>query len=168
MVATAEAIRGWGLFKEPREKAMHEARAFAFRQRATQAYQKAMRPNIPDETRRAWLIIERDWTKMAEQEEAKLEEAKLEEAKLEEAKLEEAKLEEAKLEEAKLEEAKLEEAKLEEANERGQAGRGKLNDPAARHRQEASLPDQRSRQARASWEELEAAIDAIKWDKDRP
>ena len=84
---------------------MHEARAFAFRQRATQAYQKAMRPNIPDETRRAWLIIERDWTKMAEQEEAKLEEAKLEEAKLEEAKLEEAKLEEAKLEEAKLEEA---------------------------------------------------------------
>ena len=88
---------------------MHEARAFAFRQRATQAYQKAMRPNIPDETRRAWLIIERDWTKMAEQEEAKLEEAKLEEAKLEEAKLEEAKLEEAKLEEAKLEEAKLKE-----------------------------------------------------------
>ncbi len=122
---------------------MHEARAFAFRQRATQAYQKAMRPNIPDETRRAWLIIERDWTKMAEQEEAKLEEAKLEEAKLEE-------------------------AKLEEANERGQAGRGKLNDPAARHRQEASLPDQRSRQARASWEKLDAAIDAIKWDKDRP
>ena len=127
---------------------MHAARAFAFRQRATQAYQKAMRPNIPDETRRAWLIIERDWTKMAEQEEAKLEEAKLEEAKLEE--------------------AKLEEAKLEEANESGQAGRGKLNDPAARHRQEASLPDQRSNQARASWEELEAAIDAIKWDKDRP
>ena len=132
---------------------MHEARAFAFRQRATQAYQKAMRPNIPDETRRAWLIIERDWTKMAEQEEAKLEEAKLEEAKLEE---------------AKLEEAKLEEAKLEEANGRGQAGRGKLNDPAARHRQEASLSNQRSSQARASWEELEAAIDAIKWDKDRP
>ena len=51
---------------------MHEARAFVFRQRATQAYQKAMRPNIPDETRRAWLIIERDWTKMAEREEAKL------------------------------------------------------------------------------------------------
>ena len=73
-----------------------------------------MRPNIPDETRRAWLIIEREWTKMAEREEAK------------------------------------------------------LNDPAARHRQEARLSDQRSRQARASWEELEAAIDAIKWDKDRP
>ena len=51
---------------------MHEARAFAFRQRATQAYQKAMRPNIPDETRRAWLIIEREWIKMAEREEAKL------------------------------------------------------------------------------------------------
>jgi hypothetical protein len=93
---------------------MHEARAFAFRQRATQAYQKAMGPNIPDETRRAWLIIEREWIKMAEREEAK------------------------------------------------------LNDPAARHRQEARLSDQRSRQARASWEELEAAIDAIKWDKDRP
>ena len=85
--------------------------------------------------------------------------AEREEAKLEEAKLEEAKLEEAKLEEAKLEEAKLEEAKLEEA---------KLNDPAARHRQEASLSNQRSSQARASWEELKAAIDAIKWDKDRP
>ena len=70
---------------------MHEARAFVFRQRATQAYQKAMRPNIPDETRRAWLIIERDWTKMAEREEAK------------------------------------------------------LNDPAARHRQQASLSDEHSR-----------------------
>ena len=57
---------------------MHEARAFAFRQRATQAYQKAMRANIPDETRRAWLIIEREWIKMAEREEAKLEAAKLE------------------------------------------------------------------------------------------
>ena len=45
---------------------MHEARAFAFRQKATQAYQKAMRPNITDETRRAWLIVERDWIKMAE------------------------------------------------------------------------------------------------------
>ena len=86
---------------------MHEARAFAFRQRATQAYQKATRPNIPDETRRAWLIIERDWIKMAEREEAK------------------------------------------------------LNDPAARHRQEPSLSDQRSSQARASWEELEASVDAI-------
>ena len=42
----------------------------------------------------------------------------------------------------------------------------KLNDPVARHRQEARLSDQRSRQARVSWEELEAAIDAIKWDKD--
>jgi hypothetical protein len=93
---------------------MHEARAFAFRQRAIQAYQKATRPNIPDETRRAWLIVERDWIRMAEREEAK------------------------------------------------------LNDPAARHRQEASLSDQRSSQARASWEELEAAVDAIKLGKDRP
>ena len=92
---------------------MHEARAFAFRQRATQAYQKAMRPNISDETRRAWLIIEREWIKMAEREEAK------------------------------------------------------LNDHAGgiARRQ---LSDQRSRQAQASWEELEAAVDAIKWDKDRP
>ena len=93
---------------------MHGARAFAFRQRPTQAYQKAMRPNIPDETRRAWLIIEREWIKMAEREEAK------------------------------------------------------LNDPGRGIAQEARLSDQRSRQARASWEELEAAIDAIKWDKDRP
>ena len=51
---------------------MHEARAFAFRQRAIQVYQKATRPNIPDETRRAWLIVERDWIRMAEREEAKL------------------------------------------------------------------------------------------------
>ena len=93
---------------------MHEARAFVFRQRATQAYQKAMRPNIPDETRRAWLIIERDWTKMAEREEAK------------------------------------------------------LNDPAARHRQQASLSNEHSSQARASWEELEAAVDATKLGQDGP
>ena len=93
---------------------MHEARAFAFRQRAIQAHQKAMRQNIPDETRRAWLIVERDWVKMAEREEAK------------------------------------------------------LNDPAARHRQEASLSDQRSSQARASWEELEAVVDATKLRQDRP
>ena len=99
--------------KEPVEKAMHEARAFAFRQRATQAYQKAMRPNIPDETRRAWLIVERDWIKMAEREEAK------------------------------------------------------LNDPAATHRQEASLSDQQQPSS-ASWEELEAAVNAIKLRQDRP
>ena len=93
---------------------MHEARAFVFRQKAVQAYQKAMRSNIADETRRAWLIVERDWIKMAEREEAK------------------------------------------------------LKDSAARHRQEASLSDQRG--SRASWEELEAAVDAIqiKLRQDRP
>ena len=47
---------------------MNEARAFAFRERAFQAYKKAMRAGIPEEIRRAWLIIERDWTRMAERE----------------------------------------------------------------------------------------------------
>ena len=51
---------------------MIEARAYVFRQKASQAHQKAIRPNIPDETRRAWLIVERDWIKMAEREEEKL------------------------------------------------------------------------------------------------
>ena len=48
---------------------MSEARAFAFRERAKQAHKKAMRASIPEETRRAWLIVERDWTRMAEREE---------------------------------------------------------------------------------------------------
>ena len=48
---------------------MSEARAFAFRERALQAHKKAMRAGIPEETRRAWLIVERDWTRMAEREE---------------------------------------------------------------------------------------------------
>ena len=47
---------------------MSEARAFAFRERAFQAYRKAMRAGIPEEIRRAWLIVERDWTRMAERE----------------------------------------------------------------------------------------------------
>ena len=47
---------------------MSEARAFAFRERALQAHQMAMRAGIPDATQRAWLIIERDWTRMAERE----------------------------------------------------------------------------------------------------
>ena len=47
---------------------MSEARAFAFRERAFQAYKKAMRAGIPEEIRRAWLIVERDWTRMAERE----------------------------------------------------------------------------------------------------
>jgi len=48
---------------------MSEVRAFAFRQRALQAHDKAMRAGIPEETQRAWLIIERDWIKMAERDE---------------------------------------------------------------------------------------------------
>ena len=32
---------------------------------------KAMRAGIPEATRRAWLIVERDWTRMAEREELK-------------------------------------------------------------------------------------------------
>ena len=51
---------------------MSEARAFAFRERAFQAYKKAMRAGIPEEIRRAWLIVERDWTRMAEREEVKV------------------------------------------------------------------------------------------------
>ena len=47
---------------------MSEARAFAFRERALQAHKKAMRAGIPEEIRRSWLIIERDWTRMAERE----------------------------------------------------------------------------------------------------
>ena len=48
---------------------MSEARAFAFRERAKQAHKKAMRAGIPETTKRAWLIVERDWTRMAEREE---------------------------------------------------------------------------------------------------
>ena len=48
---------------------MSAVRAFAFRERAVQAHNKAMRAGIPEATRRAWLIVERDWTRMAEREE---------------------------------------------------------------------------------------------------
>ena len=48
---------------------MSEARVFAFRERALQAHKKAMRAGIPETTQRAWQIIERDWTRMAEREE---------------------------------------------------------------------------------------------------
>ena len=48
---------------------MSEVRAFAYRQRALQAHDKAMRAGIPETTRRAWLIVERDWMRMAEREE---------------------------------------------------------------------------------------------------
>ena len=40
----------------------------SFAKGRSQAYKKAMRPGIPEETRRAWLIVERDWTRMAERE----------------------------------------------------------------------------------------------------
>ena len=49
-----------------------ELRAYVFRQKALQAVTKAQRPNITEPTRRAWLIVARDWTRMAEREEAKL------------------------------------------------------------------------------------------------
>ena len=50
---------------------MSAARVFAFRQRASQAHDKAKRAGIPETTQRAWLIIERDWIRMAEREELK-------------------------------------------------------------------------------------------------
>jgi hypothetical protein len=54
---------------------MCEALAFAYRERALQAHKKAMRAGIPEETRRAWLIVERDWTRMADQEAVNLDDA---------------------------------------------------------------------------------------------
>ena len=54
---------------------MSEVRVFAYRERALQAHKKATRAGIPEEIRRAWLIIERDWTRMAEREAAKLDDA---------------------------------------------------------------------------------------------
>ena len=51
---------------------MNAARAYVFRQRALQADAKANRSNITEATRRAWRIVARDWTRMAEREEAKL------------------------------------------------------------------------------------------------
>ena len=54
---------------------MSEARAFAFRERALQAHKKALRSGIPEESRRAWLIVERDWARMAEREEVKVDNA---------------------------------------------------------------------------------------------
>ena len=47
---------------------MSEVRIFAYRQKALQAHDKAARAGIPEETRRAWLIVERDWIRMAERE----------------------------------------------------------------------------------------------------
>lgn len=51
----------------------HEVKAYVFRQRASQAEAKANREGIPDATRRAWLIVAREWVKMAEREETKTE-----------------------------------------------------------------------------------------------
>ena len=51
---------------------MSEVRAYVFRLKALEAERKAQRPDIPESTRRAWLIVARDWTRMAEQEETKL------------------------------------------------------------------------------------------------
>jgi hypothetical protein len=54
------------------QHALTEARAYAFGQKALQADAKAARTETPDTTRRAWLIVARDWYRMAEQEETKL------------------------------------------------------------------------------------------------
>ena len=54
---------------------MSEARAFVFRERASQALKKAMRAGIAEETRRAWQIVARDWAMMAEREAVKLDDA---------------------------------------------------------------------------------------------
>ena len=51
---------------------MSEVRAFVYRQKALQAHSKALRAQIPEPTRRAWLIVAREWIRMAEKEEAAL------------------------------------------------------------------------------------------------
>ncbi len=62
-------------FSRAVEAGLNEARAFVFRERAVQAHKKAMRAGIPEEIRRAWLIVERDWARMAEREAVKVEDA---------------------------------------------------------------------------------------------
>ena len=47
---------------------MSEARAFAYRERGAQATTRQACEH-PGGTRRAWLIVERDWTRMADREE---------------------------------------------------------------------------------------------------
>lgn len=49
---------------------MSELRAYVFRQKAIEAESKALRAQISEPTRRAWLIVAREWAKMAEREEA--------------------------------------------------------------------------------------------------
>ena len=56
-------------FSRAVEVGLNEARTFVFRERALRAHKKAMRAGIPEEIRRAWLIVERDWARMAEREE---------------------------------------------------------------------------------------------------
>ena len=57
---------------------MSEVRAYVFRKRAFEAENKAFRAQIPESTRRAWLIVAREWTKMAEKEEALLDDVETE------------------------------------------------------------------------------------------
>lgn len=52
---------------------MSELRAYVFRKKATEAETKAFSADLTEPTRRAWLILAREWTKMAEKEEAELE-----------------------------------------------------------------------------------------------
>jgi len=51
---------------------MSEVRAYVFRKQAFDAENRACRPHLDEPTRRAWLIVARAWTKMAEKEEAEL------------------------------------------------------------------------------------------------
>ena len=43
-------------------------RAYVFRQKAVEAEAKAAREGSSEPTRRAWLILAREWTKMADRE----------------------------------------------------------------------------------------------------
>ena len=52
-----------------RDQRERELRANVFRQKAADAETKAFRTEISEPTRRAWLIVAREWTKMAEREE---------------------------------------------------------------------------------------------------
>lgn len=47
-----------------------ELRAYVFRKKASDAETKAFSAELTEPTRRAWLIIAREWTRMAEKEEA--------------------------------------------------------------------------------------------------
>ena len=47
---------------------MSEVRIFAYRQKALAGPRQGSACGHPQETRRAWLIVERDWIRMAERE----------------------------------------------------------------------------------------------------